>query len=111
MDRKIKKEYEKTKRVLAEREQAAHDASGSLYTITLDAPPHPHTAVGMAVGAARPTPMEAVVSMQQYARALGADGVLGVAICTDPGGVGIGSSELTPRFVAYGTAVQWAQSE
>lgn len=98
--------------VRADLEQAAHDVSGNFYTVTLDAPPHPHTVVGVAVGAAMPSVMEAVVSMQEYARGLGADGVLGMAICSDPQGVlGIGVGLHGPRFIAYGTAVRWASSE
>lgn len=103
MDRDLKKRFQDR----AVNEQAAHDVSGGFYTATLHAPPHPHTVVGLAVGAAMPSAMEAVVSMQQYARGLGADGVLGVAICGDPSGTGV----FQPRFVAYGTAVQWATSE
>ncbi|WP_423834742.1 heavy metal-binding domain-containing protein [Streptomyces manipurensis] len=110
-DRKLKKEFERKRRILNDMEDAAHDASGGLYSITLDAPPFPHTALGMAVGELRATPMQAVVSMQEHARELGADGVLGVAICADPQGLGMGTSALTPRFVAYGTAVQWARSD
>lgn len=112
MDRKEMKEYKQRLQARADREQDAHDVSGSFYTVTLDAPPHPHTVVGVAVGAAMPSAMEAVVSMQEYARGLGADGVLGMAICTDPqGSRGVGSDFGIPRFVAYGTAVRWASPE
>lgn len=95
-----KRAQEREKRV-----QAAFDASGGLYTATLHAPPHPHTVVGLAVGDERPSAMEAVVSMQADAVGLGADGVLGVAICV--------ASTATSDFwyVAYGTAVKWAQTE
>jgi hypothetical protein len=86
----------------ARRLQDAYDASGSFYSATLHAPPHPHTLVGLVAGRERETVMEAVVSMQADARALGADGVLGVSVC--PMVYPWGS-----RFVAYGTAVKWAQ--
>lgn len=68
MDRKEMKEYKQRVQARADIEQDAYDVSGSFYTVTLDAPPHPHTVVGVAVGAARPSAMEAVVSMQEYAR-------------------------------------------
>ncbi|GAA0324902.1 hypothetical protein GCM10010302_75060 [Streptomyces polychromogenes] len=104
--------YRQRLQVRADIEQDAHNVSGGFYTVTLDAPPHPHSVVGVAVGAPMPSAMEAVVSMQEYARGLGADGVLGMAICTDPqGSRGIGNDFGTPRFIAYGTAVRWASSE
>ncbi|MBT2457729.1 hypothetical protein [Streptomyces sp. ISL-86] len=102
MERRLKKQLQDR----AEKEQAAHDISGDMYTATLHAPLHPHTVLGLAVGQPRPSAMEAVVSMQAYARALGADGVLGVAICAEPRSGGYDSA-----YVAYGTAMQWAPSD
>ncbi|MEU7113633.1 hypothetical protein [Streptomyces sp. NPDC046182] len=99
MDRKIRKELEERDR----RNQAAGDASISFYTATVDAPPHPHTVLGIAAGHKRATPMEAVLSMQHRASEIGADGVLGASIMA----VGM----YTDMYIAYGTAVQWAQSE
>ncbi|MEU6984732.1 heavy metal-binding domain-containing protein [Streptomyces sp. NPDC046324] len=99
MDRKIRKELEELDR----RDQAAGDASISFYTATVDAPPHPHTVLGIAAGDKRATPMEAVLSMQRRASDIGADGVLGVSI------IAVGTH--TDMFLAYGTAVQWAHSE
>jgi hypothetical protein len=88
-----------------ERMQAAYGASNGFYTATLPAPPHPHIALGLAVGRECETAMEAVVSMQADAQNLGADGVLGVAICPVP------SPVERSWFVAYGTAVKWAREE
>ncbi|MEU6946817.1 hypothetical protein ABZ957_16550 [Streptomyces sp. NPDC046316] len=99
MDRKIRKELEERDR----RNQAAGDASISFYTATVDAPPHPHTVLGIAAGHERATPMEAVLSMQRRASEIGADGVLGASI------MAVGTHPY--RFIAYGTAVQWAQTE
>lgn len=87
----------------AEREWAAREASTGFYTATLPAPPHPHHVLGVVAGGWCLSAMEAVVSMQNDARELGADGVLGVTIT--PSG-----SDLR-FFFAYGTAVKWAQSE
>ncbi|MER6518663.1 heavy metal-binding domain-containing protein [Streptomyces sp. NPDC001553] len=102
MERSIRKRLQ----LEAERGQAAHDVSGDFYTATLHAPPDPHLVVGLAVGQPKASAMEAVVSMQAYARALGADGVLGVSICTETRSMGSDAG-----YVAYGTAVQWAPSE
>lgn len=99
MDRKIRKELEERDR----REQAAGDASIGFYTATVDAPPHPHTVLGIAAGHRRGTPMEAVLSMQHRASELGADGVLGASIMV------VGTH--ADIFIAYGTAVQWGQTE
>ncbi|MFF5938366.1 hypothetical protein [Streptomyces sp. NPDC012508] len=97
MDRKIRKELDELDR----RDLAAGDASIGFYTATVDAPPHPHTVLGIAAGDTRATPMEAVLSMQRRAREIGADGVLGASII-------VVSHRM---YVAYGTAVQWAHSE
>ncbi|MFC9931373.1 hypothetical protein [Streptomyces sp. NPDC127190] len=91
----------------AGREQAAYEASESFYTATVHAPPHPHTVVGLAVGQPMPTVMEAVVSMQEDARELEADGVLGLQVVNDTDGLH-GQHRL---FIAYGTAVRWGQPE
>jgi hypothetical protein len=85
----------------------AYEADGLLYMATLDAPPHPHTALGLAVGQERYSAMEAVLSMQAHAESLGADGVLGVSICAYPAPY----MHANGYYVAYGTAVKWAQSE
>ncbi|WP_037676818.1 heavy metal-binding domain-containing protein [Streptomyces griseus] len=103
MNRQQKKERQERQ----ERVQAAYDASADVYTATLDAPPHPHIALGLAVGEERLSAMEAVVSMQAYARSLGADGVLGVSICAVP----TLHVHAHGRYVAYGTAVKWAAVE
>ncbi|MDT9692160.1 hypothetical protein Q5762_28285 [Streptomyces sp. P9(2023)] len=99
MDRKYKKELEE----IARRNQTAGDNSLGFYTATVDAPPHPHTVLGIAAGSRWGTPMEAVVSMQRRASEIGADGVLGVSIIA----VGLHAD----LYVAYGTAVRWVQSE
>ncbi|MER7955539.1 hypothetical protein [Streptomyces sp. NPDC096030] len=99
MDRKIKKEREE----LLRRDEAAGEAGIGFYSATLDAPPHPHTVLGIAAGERRATPMEAVLSMQHRASGYGADGVLGVSIMA----VGM----YTDMYIAYGTAVQWAHAE
>jgi hypothetical protein len=88
-----------------ERLQAAFEASGSMYIATLPAPPHPHTALTLAVGRECASAMEAVVSMQADAQELGADGVLGVQICSMMDAVG------KFWYLAYGTAVKWAEPE
>lgn len=100
MDRKQKKEFEARQ----EREWAAREASLGFYSVTVPAPPHPHTALGIVAGYSRRSVMEAVTSMQSEARGLGADGVLGVSIVPDVG-------QFSTHFVAYGTAVRWAPSE
>ncbi|MFC8277318.1 hypothetical protein ACFUJR_33265 [Streptomyces sp. NPDC057271] len=99
MDRKTKRELEERER----RETAAGEAAIGFYTATVDAPPHPHTVLGVAAGDRRATPMEAVLSMQRRASHYGADGVLGVSI--------IAVGMYTDNYIAYGTAVQWAQAE
>ncbi|UUU23847.1 YbjQ family protein [Streptomyces sp. DSM 40750] len=93
---------EKKERQLREQQlKEAYSAHTGFYSATLDAPPHPHTALGLAVGGQQLSAIEAVVSMQAYARARGADGVLGVSICSVP--------TIPASFVAYGTAVKWAE--
>ncbi|MFD3870259.1 hypothetical protein [Streptomyces sp. NPDC058623] len=72
--------------------------------MTLPAPPDPHTTLGVVARFWQPTVMEVVASMQSEARKPGADGVLGVSIVPDAG-------HARTYFVAYGTAVQWAQPE
>ncbi|MEU9999240.1 heavy metal-binding domain-containing protein [Streptomyces sp. NPDC050848] len=99
MNRQEKKEQ----RERNEREWAAREASLGFYSVTVPAPPHPHTAVGVVAGYRRESPTQAVVSMQEEARELGADGVLGVSI------IAVGTT--TSLYIAYGTAVRWAQSE
>ncbi|MFF9914436.1 hypothetical protein [Streptomyces sp. NPDC013457] len=99
MDRKMKREHEERQ----QRELTAGETAIGFYSATLDAPPHPHTVLGIAAGEKRGTPMEAVLSMQNRASHYGADGVLGVSI------IAIGAHpEL---YLAYGTAVRWAQAE
>ncbi|MFD3946259.1 heavy metal-binding domain-containing protein [Streptomyces sp. NPDC058579] len=99
MDRKQKKEQQERN----EREWAAREATLGFYSVTLPAPPHPNTALGVVAGYPRSSPTEAVQSMQDEARRLGADGVLGVSI--------IAETQFVSRYIAYGTAVQWAQPE
>ncbi|MEU4271064.1 heavy metal-binding domain-containing protein [Streptomyces sp. NPDC026092] len=99
MDRKQKKEQQERN----EREWAAREATLGFYSVTLPAPPHPHTALGVVAGYAQDTPTQAVTSMQTEAHKIGADGVLGVSIIPVAG--------LIATYVAYGTAVQWAQPE
>ncbi|MFG2130822.1 hypothetical protein ACGFNV_23810 [Streptomyces sp. NPDC048751] len=87
--------------------QDAFDRSTGFYTATVDAPPYPHTVLGVVVGQERSSPVEALVSMQEGARALGADGVLGTVITGAPPT----SVPNNPRYFAYGTAVRWAATE
>ncbi|MEU9027254.1 heavy metal-binding domain-containing protein [Streptomyces sp. NPDC048383] len=100
MDRKLKKEIEEGWK----REWAAREDSRSFYSVTVPAPPDPHTALGIVAGYQQPTVMEAVASMQSEARKLDADGVLGVSVIPQV-------TSHSTYFVAYGTAVQWAQPE
>ncbi|MFF3014836.1 heavy metal-binding domain-containing protein [Streptomyces sp. NPDC057939] len=100
MDRKQKKEFDERQR----REWAAREASRGFYSVTVPSPPDPHTALNVVAGYQRDSVMEAVESMQIEARKLDADGVLGVSIVPVVG-------YYTTTFVAYGTAVQWAQPE
>ncbi|MFD9394382.1 heavy metal-binding domain-containing protein [Streptomyces sp. NPDC060000] len=103
MNRSEKKEREQR----LQKVQAAYEADDLLYMTTLDAPPHPHTALGLAVGQERYSAMEAVLSMQAHAESLGADGVLGVSICAYPAPY----QHANGYYVAYGTAVKWAPTE
>ncbi|MFJ3584382.1 heavy metal-binding domain-containing protein [Streptomyces sp. NPDC090127] len=100
MDRKQKKQLEENQ----QREWAAREASRGFYSVTVPAPPDPHTAIGIVAGYSQPTVMQAVTSMQSEAQKLGADGVLGVSIAPYVG-------YYSTNYVAYGTAVQWTQPE
>ncbi|WP_218780127.1 hypothetical protein, partial [Cellulomonas iranensis] len=86
------------------REAANREHSRSFYSVTVPAPQDPNTALSIVAGYQQPTVMEAVASMQSEACKLDADGVLGVFVIPQV-------TSHSTYFVAYGTAVQWAQPE